>query len=89
MTKDPKWRQVDATFYRSTLLSVDAWKKRADELLAVARLLEPQIHDIWTRMREWSSDPASVRPPRRDVFGVYLMLVGFAVENLLKGVLVS
>ncbi len=44
--KDPKWRRVDATFYRSTLLSVDAWKKGADELLAVAGLLEPQIHQV-------------------------------------------
>jgi hypothetical protein len=70
----------DAIFrgaYRIKLLKPSAWKKKAEELIAVAESLEPTV----------------LGHPETSAFlalnAVYLMLASFAVENLRKGALVA
>ena len=61
----------------------------ADELLAVARRLEPDIDALWAQMSRWRQDPTAVSPPSLGIVSIDFMLVGFAVENLLKARLVE
>lgn len=69
----------DAIFrgaYRIKLLKPSAWKKKAEELIAVAESLEPTI---------LGSATSAFLP----LNAAYLMLASFAIENLLKGALVA
>jgi hypothetical protein len=60
------------------------WINKADDLLRAASLLEPEVECIY---RTWSPDAQLPDPAIREgVLEVYFMLVGYAFENLLKGV---
>jgi hypothetical protein len=77
-----KWSRADRdgifrAHYRIKLLKPSAWKEKAEELIAVAESIEPAI------------DEHSETPPFHALNAAYLMLVSFAVENLLKGALVA
>ena len=65
------------------------WIAKADDLLAAASILKPEVEKLY---RSWGEeeDAQSTETPltRQGVVEVYMMLVGCAFENLLKGVYV-
>src|SRR6266487_4632962 len=79
---------VFKTNYRASLLSSSSWTKKADALLDSARLLEPEVAAIWESLREWQATKDRRELKSDEILSVYLMLVAFAVENLLKAELV-
>lgn len=66
------------------LLAANAWIEKSDELLHAASLLEPGVRSLWESRLERGSSGV----PSRGVIDTYLMLVAYAVENLLKAALV-
>lgn len=83
------WDQIDKRNYESTVFWDLHWITKADDLLASAALLEPEVRKVWKNLREYhaqkvhkTSDKVSLIPDRH--IAIYLMLVAFAVENLLK-----
>ena len=73
--------------YTDRLLSPELWLRKADELLAAAKELEPKVRELWDsyRVRPAASDRAA---PPTNLLGVYFMLVAYGVENLCKTELV-
>jgi hypothetical protein len=69
------------------------WISKADDLLHAASFLEPEVEKIY---RSWkrqvnllpNNQPTETPINREGIVEVYLMLVGCAFENLLKGALV-
>lgn len=74
--------------FAADLLDQAKWFLAAADLLAAAALLEPQIAQWWAAFAR-RSHGEDVRDPHRRVHRQYLMLVGFAVENLCKGALIT
>jgi hypothetical protein len=79
---DPLWRRD----FASDLLSSGKWIAKAEELLWAAAKLEPDIRAAWRAYRAATKGKGT--PPPRNLFGQYFMLSGFAIENLLNGVIV-
>ena len=75
MIKDRTLREI--TSNARAILNPNKWLEKAEDLIFSAENLEPSVHEFWN---ENSS---------RDTHNVYLMLLGYAIENLLKAVLVS
>jgi hypothetical protein len=73
--------------YVKDLLDSEMWFEAAGELMFAASRLERGVQTFWrairSELREGHRDP---RPPQ--VVGVYLMLTGYAIENLCKAQLV-
>ena len=86
---DPASDRAFRSNYRRKLLSPADWIGTADALLQTAQLLEEEVTAIWHSMREWhaTKDKRKLKPD--GLLSVYLMLVAFAVENLLKAALVG
>lgn len=68
-----------------TLLTSSAWVQKSAELLDSARMLEPSVRAVWKSRLD--RDSRTETPA--GVLGIYLMLVAYAVENLLKAALVK
>jgi hypothetical protein len=72
------------------------WIAKADDLLAAASILKPEVAKIYRSQKEELGissplpDDQSTETPitRKGIVEVYMMLVGCAFENLLKGVYV-
>ena len=73
-----------------------AWIAKADDLLAAASILKPEVEKIYRSQKEKlgisselpDGQPTDTSLMREGIVEVYMMLVGCAFENLLKGVYV-
>jgi hypothetical protein len=81
---DPVWKAG----YRTNLLSIETWIRMADSLRDAARLLEPRVTEIWESLRHWNETKDLTNLKSDELLLVHLMLMAFAVENLLKAELV-
>ena len=61
------------------------WIAKADDLLAAASILKPEVEKHY---RSWKNESIETPITRDGIVEVYMMLVGCAFENLLKGVYV-
>lgn len=71
-----------------------AWREKADELKAAADALWHKYHrdvpNYLRRTARWRKNPDSIRPAApASLVNVAVMLAGFALENLLKGLVVK
>ncbi len=90
LAKDEWADRLHRSLYRDRLLWDIYWVDLADNLIASAALLEPEIRKVWDSYcaRAGAKDQSSV-PLVPDYYtGVYFMLLAYAVENLLKAFLV-
>lgn len=85
---NPEWDPVFKANYRGKLLSSESWVKLADALLDSAAKLELEVAAIWKSFREWNETKDRKGVKSDEILSIYLMLVAFAVENLLKAQLV-
>jgi len=85
---NPEWDPVLKSNYRTDLLSHSSWVRKAESLLDSASLLEPEVAAIWASLRERHEARGSSKLKSDGILSVYLMLMAFAVENLLKAELV-
>jgi hypothetical protein len=74
--------------FTADLLDLNKWFLAAADLLASAELLEPSVRSWWRSFLK-RLDGSEVETPERRVQRVYFMLLGFAVENLCKAVLIK
>jgi len=80
--------------YSERLSDWKQWENQADELLKAAKLLEPHVREYWsmvtTDFKEGRySDPLkSPRTPPFNPQSAYSMLVAYALENLLKAIII-
>jgi len=81
------WQKISMSLYQDTIVSVSSWLTKAIALLDSAALLEPKVNEFWQTWRRHIKDKF-VRMKSDKYISVYLMLVSFAVENLLKAVIV-
>lgn len=70
--------------YIDRLLTPEAWKQTAQQLLAAAALIEPKIDEFWQRRNPPSATQSSWRPWDDEFVAIYFMLCAYAIENLLK-----
>lgn len=63
--------------YKEKIPDYKLWIDKAEELLEVADLLEPEITKMWGKMREGGSI-------KEHYITTYFMLSSYALENLLK-----
>ncbi len=68
--------------YTEKLLWPELWLRKADDLVAAAELLEPEVRKQWDCHR--GQTMGETVEPRPDLQGVYLMLVAYAIEDLCK-----
>jgi hypothetical protein len=81
------WQKISMSLYQDTIVSVSSWLTKAIALLDSAALLEPKVNEFWQTWRRHIKDK-SVRMKSDKYISVYLMLTSFAVENLLKSIIV-
>ncbi len=81
------WQKISMSLYQDTIVSVSSWLTKAIALLDSASLLEPKVNEFWQTWRRHIKDK-SVRMKSDKYISVYLMLTSFAVENLLKSIIV-
>ena len=80
--------------YSERLSDWKLWENKADELLKAAKLLEPHVREYWstvtTNFEEGRySDPLKTpRTPPSNPQSAYFMLVAYALENLLKAIII-
>lgn len=86
MSKDP-WDAVSRSNYANELLSSQEWFDTANELTAAMELLEPHVLAYWQSMYHWSKGTMMFR--EHAFTALYMMLAGFAIENLCKGFAVN
>jgi hypothetical protein len=75
-------------YFRSNLLDPMSWVRKADELREAAELLRPVLEVRWKEAREDPSWAFSAAAKPLGLNGVWLMLMGFAIENLSKACLI-
>jgi hypothetical protein len=71
------------------VLSQEAWFHTANKLIAAMKLLEPHIESYWESANARFLGQDSEPEPEHSLTDVYMMLAGFAIENLCKGYLVD
>jgi hypothetical protein len=86
---NPEWDPVFKSNYRAKLLSRADWIRKGQALLESAKLLEPDVAAIWKGLREWHERKHTKELKSDEILSVYLMLVAFTVENLLKARLIQ
>jgi len=83
---DPR-RTYEAIQFSEQMSEPHLWLRKANELLAAARVLEKEIQAQWAEIEV--QDRRIVRTSGRiDVHAPYFLLVAYAVENFFKGLLV-
>jgi hypothetical protein len=82
------WKGVFKRIYKSKALRAKLWKEKASDLILVASFLEPEIDRVWEIMKK-ASQGQNVALGNSRIIGIYLMLVSFAVENMLKARLIE
>jgi hypothetical protein len=81
------WQKISMSLYQDTVVRVSSWVTKATALLDSAALLEPKVNEFWQTWRRHIKDK-SVRMKSDKYISVYLMLTSFAIENLLKSIIV-
>jgi hypothetical protein len=71
------------------VLSRETWFHTANKLIAAMELLEPHIESYWKAFNAQFRGEDSEPEPEHSLTDVYMMLAGFAIENLCKGYLVD
>jgi hypothetical protein len=80
--------------YQEQVLNWQLWIKQADELLAASKKLEPSIKKYWLNTTEHfdpikgTYSPLPGYKPKQLLQGIYFMLTAYAIENLLKAILI-
>jgi hypothetical protein len=80
------WDRIIRRNFESDVFDTSKWLRQSDGLMAAAELFEPTIEKQWQIYRTFDGDLRKL--PSWDARAVHFMLIGFAVENLLKGALV-
>jgi hypothetical protein len=75
--------------FAQDVLSQEAWFHTANKLIAAMKLLEPHIESYWESANARFLGQDSEPEPEHSLTDVYMMLAGFAIENLCKGYLVD
>ena len=76
-------------YYYSKLLDYQQWKLKGEQLIAAAELLEPKIQEYFIDLSDWANKKKAY-PVMDDRYNsTYFMLMSFAIENLLKAMLVK
>lgn len=73
--------------YAEKLLDPELWIKKAEELLAAAQMLEPEVKKHWDVCLSNLIDRTNIHVPT-DLQGPYFMLIAYALENLCKAALI-
>jgi hypothetical protein len=77
------WDAVSLSNYSGELLRSQEWFENANELTAAMDVLEPHVLAYWQSMHEWSRGNMMFR--EHGFTALFMMLAGFAIENLCKG----
>lgn len=76
--------------YLNDFLDPQAWLTAAAQLLKSIRLFEPQVTTAIATAKSWKGPPSPTNPfPDLDACRTYLLLGGYALENLLKAALIQ
>ena len=81
--------------YSESLLNWDLWIGKAEELLATARELEPNIRSYWDvvmlDVKDLRYSKGGKPPHKLPVYiqAVYSMLIAYALENLFKAMIIG
>jgi hypothetical protein len=82
------WDRVHRSNYESAAFSSSRWASKANDLLHSAKLLEPELSRHWRGVRRYLKDQKRV--PHPDYWqATYFMLIGYAVENMLKAAIID
>jgi hypothetical protein len=73
----------------SQYMTQEAWFHTANKLIAAMKLLEPHIESYWESANARFLGQDSEPEPEHSLTDVYMMLAGFAIENLCKAYLVD
>jgi len=87
VTEERNWDDVLRSVYESTAYWDINWIDKAENLVACAKLMEPAIEQLFATYRQHSVDTSVPLLPDHYTKS-YLMLMGFAIENLFKAVIV-
>ncbi|MFH1317733.1 MAG: hypothetical protein ABIH71_01790 [Candidatus Omnitrophota bacterium] len=68
--------------YRELLLDYRLWKEKADYLYKSAKLLKPEIEKDWQELKKG-------KVFNNQFSSIYFMLSSFAIENLLKAIIIK
>ena len=92
---DPEWDHVYRSNFQSALFSVWDWQRQAEALLNAARVIQAEVDSVWKYNMEWlrcrkenDPNPEFQHAKGTEIFAIHFMLVGFAIENILKAELV-
>ena len=77
----------EAVQFSEQLADPQLWVSKAEELLAAARLLEPEIQAQWAEVKV-EGRRITRTSGRTVIHGPYFLLVAYAVENLFKATLI-
>jgi hypothetical protein len=77
------WDQVHLSNFESKAFWHIHWLYKADDLIATARLLEPEIENTWTNFKAHSKDQ-EIPLKANHYISTYFMLMAFAAENIFK-----
>jgi hypothetical protein len=73
-------------YFEKNALSLESWNRSADRLLEAAALIEPELRLKWREIgSRWRGEPV----PLLGLHGTRMLIMGFAIENLMKGILVT
>jgi hypothetical protein len=81
--EETDWNQVHLSNFESKAFCHTHWISIANDLIKSAKLLEPNIHAYWENLRAHNQNPSIALIPNH-CSGPYFMLMGFAIENILK-----
>ncbi len=74
---------LEAVQFSQRLADPQLWVRKAEELLAAARLLEPEIQAQWAEVKV-EGRRITRTSGRINIQGPYFVLIAYAVENLFK-----
>lgn len=81
------WDYVYRQNYESRVFCDIHWIGKAEDLMQSAKLLEPEVIRIWESFRAHATDKKTKILPNH-YQGAYFMLLAYAVENLLKAIII-
>jgi len=74
-------------YFSQRVLHSQEWFDNANRLMLAMRLIEPSIQSYWAILRK--HEGFSEETPEYECHLIFLMLAGYAIENLCKGFLVT
>ena len=80
------WSEVHLSNYESAVFGMFSWRTAAKKLFMSAKVLEPHVLEMWESYRAASKGDGELKPDYHQ--GVYFMLIAYAIENILKAMIV-